>query len=79
MPVVQQAQLERRRHAGYKVVIKKERGVDSVPCHETWAGRMDQWLFSNLPSSHVLSQTPVTELSETDSVRQTVTFVTGAG
>lgn len=45
-PVLQQAQLERRGHAGYKVVIKEKWGVDSVPCHETGAG--GQWIGHHL-------------------------------
>lgn len=47
-PVLQQAQLERRGHAGYKVVIKEKWGADSVPCHETRAG--GQWIACHPPA-----------------------------
>lgn len=43
VPVLQQAQLERRGHAGYKVVIKEKWGADSGPCHEIGAGGTMDW------------------------------------
>lgn len=48
MSVLQQAQLERRGHAGYKVVIKEKRGADSVSCHETGEG--GQWIGRHSPA-----------------------------